>query len=240
MASSRLQPRHVSNVWRQWERFAVSGIRVNNKRYSPLEALLAWFLVLVTLYALRWIAIIRTKRDDLESHSQQFWNGRHLIFCVSPGRSGSKHLRNVLDAADNVRSFHEPQPAMTGSILQTVLIQGLRSQSFNDRSEVKLNAIRNELEGTIPGVAYAETSHMFVKTFSDVVLHGLGDIANITVVMLHRPLTRVLYSQLRLGWFAPGHSGYLVWYYDVKDLHESEQKVSINLNLTTSLDRLIG
>lgn len=242
MALTRLQPRqHASTVWRQWERFTVAGIRVNNKRYSPIQAFFAWFLVLVTLYVMRWIAMKRIKHENLDDqNSKQFWQGRHLIFCISPGRSGSKHLRNVLDAAEHVRSFHEPQPAMTGNVLQTVLMQGLRSQSFKDRSNMKLSAIRNEVEGTLPSVAYAETSHMFVKTFSDVVLQNLGDIANISIIVLHRPLAQVLYSQLRLGWFAPGHSGYLVWYYDVQDLHESERKYSTDMNLTTALDRLIG
>lgn len=242
MPSTRLQPRQLAgNAWRQWERFTVAGFRVNNKRHSTVQGFLAWFFLLVALYLLRWIAKKSKGNDDwVGSDSVKFWKGRNLFFCVSPGRSGSKHLRNVFDAAVDIRSFHEPEPSMTGNVLRSVLLQGLRAQSFQERADIKLSAIRNELEGTPLNVGYAETSHMFVKTFADVLLNRLGDVANITVVALHRPLTRVIWSQLRLGWFSPGHSGHRVWYYDVQELHESERKVSFNFNLTTAVDRLIG
>lgn len=237
----------TSNIWRQWERLTVSGIRVNNKRYNFVQTFFVWFLALAALYLLRLIA--KRRKDDNKLPDDDpagFWKDRHLIFCMSSGRSGSKHLYNVLEAGNNIRSFHEPNPSMTGSILQNVLFKGKRSDTFDERANLKLDAIQRELRGTKPIVTYAETSHMFIKTFSDIILHRLGDVANITIISLHRPLSDVIYSQLTLGWFSKRHSGNGVWYYDINDLHQGERILSVNVNkfnttsLASPIEKLIG
>ncbi|KAI0562752.1 hypothetical protein FGB62_54g11 [Gracilaria domingensis] len=129
---------------------------------------------------------------------------------------------------------------MTGSYLQRVILQGMRKETFEERAKIKLAAIRQAIEATAPNVAYAETSHMFVKTFADVVLHHLADSANISVVILHRPARDSIWSQLRLGWFSPAHSGKNVWYYDINDVHDSERHVSYSTNSSNPIDSLIG
>lgn len=64
---------------------------------------------------------------------------------------------------------------------------------------------------------------MFVKTFADIILGEIAPVAaNVTIVVLLRDWRDVVWSQMRLGWFASGHSGRDVWYYDVDDVHASE------------------
>lgn len=230
------------NIWRQWERFTISGIRINNKRYTATQGLLTWLLLLIGLYVLRLLAKNSSDWDDDDwsnDLSVSFWKDRHLIFCISPGRSGSLHVHNVLDAASETRSFHEPEPKMTGSVFQSVFLKGKREETFETRSALKLGAIRKQLEGTSSNVVYAETSHMFIKTFADIILQ-LGDIANITIISLHRPLNQIVLSQLHLGWFSPNHSGHHEWYYDVSEVHESERVLPLGLKFTTAVDRCIA
>lgn len=129
---------------------------------------------------------------------------------------------------------------MTGVYLQQVILEGKREETFDQRARLKLEAIKKMLEGTPPNVAYAETSHMFVKTFSDVLLDKLGNVAKVSVVFLHRPAKDTVWSQLRLGWFSDGHSGKNMWYYDVNDVHESEQQMSFKTNSSSAIDSLIG
>jgi hypothetical protein len=102
---------------------------------------------------------------------------------------------------------------------------GLRSSTLPSRTVQKASAIGAALAGTDPNVAYAETSHMFVKTFADVVLKTLAkDAGRITVIILKRDVRAVVLSQLKLGWFANGHSGYDVWYYNPETVHPSERQ----------------
>lgn len=254
MATARLQGRPHGgvnmninmniNVWRQWERFTQGGIRVNDKRYIGTQVFLVWFILLVGLLLLRVIVKRRKESgDDLADDANGLWKNRHLIFAMSAGRSGSKHLRNVLDCAENIRAFHEPNPAMNGNTLKEIFLQGHRKQTFESRANEKLIAIRRELEGTKPSVSYAETSHMFVKTFADVVLSRLGDVANITILDLNRPMSKVILSQLQLGWFTAHHSGLDSWYYNVFDIHSSEQVVHFNhsfISYQSQIDKLIA
>lgn len=238
----------LKRCWRIWQRIVRSGVTCNHRRYTLNQIVLAWSVALLTIYIINallraappGIAASRYKTNSSFKTDTHFWHGRHVIFCISPGRSGSKYLRNVLDVAQHTIARHEPQPKMNGEHLQRVILQGSRAHTFEERSRLKLAAMRTALEGTAPNVVYAETSHMFVKTFADVVLDGLGDCANISIVFLRRPARDTIWSQLRLGWFSPGHSGKNVWYYDINDVHESERQVSYSTNSSDAIDSLIG
>lgn len=152
------------------------------------------------------------------------WSRRHFFFCASPGRAGSMHMRALLRSARGVLAAHEPQPRMNDAVLRDVIVRGRRAETLDARARVKLRAMRAALAGTAPDVGYAETTHMFVKTFADVVLRRVAPNArNVTVVVLHRDVADVVESQARLGWGARNHSGRNVWYYGAKDVHPSEQ-----------------
>jgi hypothetical protein len=153
----------------------------------------------------------------------EVWAHRRFFFCVSPGRAGSKYLSAVLGAAKNVVARHEPEPKMNDEVLREVLIRCRRAESFGQRARVKVEAIQDVLVDTAPDVGYAETSHMFIKTFADVVLNGIAPAAaNVTIIILQRSIEDVVLSQLRLGWFSANHSGYNVWYHEPSHCRDSE------------------
>lgn len=228
----------------RWELLLRNGVQTSSGRVSSAGILFRWMFSLVVLHVAMWISGFPTRPflglgnityfagEDLAS--QEFWRGRHLIFSASAGRAGSAYLRSVLECADSVYSLHEPIPKMNGPDLVHVLLEGRRVDTLRDRRARKLGAIRDALLGTHESVVYAETSHMFIKTFADAVLSEVGDVAgaNVTILVPTRNLFDVVLSQLQLGWFASNHSGRGVWYYAPSDLHITER----NLNLSHPSD----
>lgn len=235
-------------VWRKWDQLTRNGIIVNGNRYSLTRLLQAWALVLAFLYLLLFWTSQRTSKfprgtiisEHVRLTNYEFFHRRHLIFCVSPGRSGSSYLKKVLDVTEGIIARHEPEPKMNGHFLEDVILEGKRNETFQQRSVLKLGSIRDALEGTTPDVAYAETSHMFVKTFADVVLQELGDIAKISIIFLQRPTRDTVWSQLQLGWFSRGHSGKNLWYYNPNDVHISEKQIAFAVNASNPIESLIG
>eukprot|EP00189_Rhodosorus_marinus_P011873 CAMPEP_0184741230 /NCGR_PEP_ID=MMETSP0315-20130426/4282_1 /TAXON_ID=101924 /ORGANISM="Rhodosorus marinus, Strain UTEX LB 2760" /LENGTH=236 /DNA_ID=CAMNT_0027211411 /DNA_START=429 /DNA_END=1139 /DNA_ORIENTATION=+ len=113
---------------------------------------------------------------------------------------------------------------MNGHVLEEVLIRGRRKESFPRRSEEKLGGISEDLLGYPMGTVYAETSHMMIKTFLDVVIDSLAaEGVQVDIVILHRDPLEAIRSQSRLGWFHSSHSGRNSWYFSVSDLHHTER-----------------
>lgn len=222
----------------RWHRFLRFGLKTPNARISAKYVLAHWFALLVLLHAVLWVFSFSTRPlfrvgsvllpTDTNVELKSFWTDRHLIFAVSGGRSGSAYLSSVLACSQDIVSLHEPSPQMTGDDLQDVLLHGRRKETFADRSRGKIRSIRNTLMGTHQNVVYAETSHMFIKTFADVILNELANLEHtrISILTLARNPADVILSQLRLGWFSANHSGRNFWYYVPQDLHPSEQKLN--------------
>lgn len=129
-----------------------------------------------------------------------------LIFCINSGRSGSRYLTKLLGSAKEVESYHEPKPKMIGYYLKMINEQNY-DNSFKQR-RIKTIAIKNHLLNQMilkknrpldRTSVYSETSHMFIKTFFDVVTK---DFDNIQVIILRRELARVLKSFVELGYFS--------------------------------------
>ena len=93
---------------------------------------------------------------------------RRLVFTISPGRAGSEYLAKLLDSAENVSAFHEPLPRMNGGILELALNRPL-NKTYLKRS-IKIMGINRVLSRMGEKSIYVETSHMFIKSFYDVVL----------------------------------------------------------------------
>ena len=120
------------------------------------------------------------------------------LFCINAGRSGSNYLADLLSTAQDVAAFHEAEPTMHGEPLRRVSAAPLTS-SYTER-QVKLAGIARLLEERPWAQTYAETNHMFIKTYFDVVvdtLHG------VEVIHLRRDPARVLKSFVELGYFSP-------------------------------------
>ena len=134
--------------------------------------------------------------------------GHRMIFCASPGRSGTAYLAQLLGSHPGVDAGHERRPAMIGPWLRQSTWSGM-SQTYAAR-RVKADAIRVELSRLAEGTAYADTSHMFIKTFCDVVFDEFPH-DRISVVVLNRPPDLVAKSFFDLGYFAADRDPWLDW-----------------------------
>jgi hypothetical protein len=133
------------------------------------------------------------------------FDDRQYIFCINTGRSGSDYLAKLLDSAAEVSAFHEPKPEMTRAMLGLVTNNTYRN-TFSKRA-FKAKAIR-ELAKSVNAKVYAETNHMFIKTFCDVVAKRLK---NVKVVFLKRNLIDTLYSFYELGYFSNWEESWKEW-----------------------------
>jgi hypothetical protein len=132
--------------------------------------------------------------------------GRRLIFCINSGRSGSKYLAELLGSARGVRSFHEAPPSMSGTPLR--LVNALPFEASREVRRAKVEGIARTVQGLGPDEVYAETNHMFIKTFFDVVLEACD---TVEVVILRRSLPHVLKSFVELGYYSPLNPAALDW-----------------------------
>ena len=122
---------------------------------------------------------------------------RRLIFTISPGRAGSEYLAKLLNTAVNIHALHEPHPCMNGRILEMAMNMP-PAESYGQR-RIKLLGINRSLSHLGSDTIYAETSHMFIKSFHDVVLDYYE---NVDVIILRRQLHKVLKSFIELGFFS--------------------------------------
>lgn len=137
---------------------------------------------------------------------------RRLIFCISPGRSGSGFLARLLGRSGDVVACHEPKPQMTGSLLYAAVGKPLQ-ESFN-RRQIKLIGINRQLLRMKESMTYVETSHMFIKSFYDVVLDYYR---NVTVIVLRRDMSKVLKSFLELGYFTTINPHWKLWMHEPRE-----------------------
>ena len=159
---------------------------------------------------------------------------RPLLFAISPGRSGSEFLATLIDATANASAVHEPRPKMNGAFLRG--LSEARLKSTYDRRRVKIVQLLRALGSLAPGCMYAETSHMFVKTFYDVVLDFFADVR---VVHLRRDTVHVIRSFAELGYFSNASTHWRHWMHDP---HASEPLVApaVEEGEADSFDRIIA
>ncbi len=123
---------------------------------------------------------------------------QRLIFSINTGRAGSQYLATLLSQVDGVVAHHEAEPTMSGAPFRRTLEVPL-SESVEER-QFKANAIHQALRDSDAHV-YAETNHMFIKTFYDVVLRYL-DADSLDVVVLRRSMEATLKSFVEQGFFS--------------------------------------
>jgi hypothetical protein len=131
-----------------------------------------------------------------------------FIFSINSGRSGSQHLAEILGTADCVSAYYEAEPNMRGSYLRILEKKGLVN-TFDARL-VKVRKILKPVRKLPPGTVYAETNHMFIKTFYDTIMESLRN-HMIKVIILHRYLPSVLKSFINMGYFTPRNKFWSSW-----------------------------
>jgi hypothetical protein len=111
---------------------------------------------------------------------------KHLIFCISPGRSGTAYLAEVMKSVDGVASFHEGEPDFA-HVLR--MVQHHPGVAYKFWTSEKLPFI-----STVEESVYFESSHLFGKGFAEPLL-DLDIIPDI--VVLRRPHREVALSMWR-------------------------------------------
>jgi len=151
-----------------------------------------------------------------QNQSPQVGDGEcRLIFSINAGRSGSGYLAEVLGLSPLINSGHERDPVMFGSELKMVKQMGLPA-TYQYRKMVKLPHIEMSMMNKA-GKIYAESSHLFIKDFYDVVMDEflLQRGCRVDVIVLRRYMLDTLASLARLEWQANMPN----WYYTLRDTY---------------------
>lgn len=117
---------------------------------------------------------------------------KNFIFVATSGRSGSGSLARILQAGENIRVEHEPNPVMYNDYPD-----GLsdKQQYFHDLFyNEKLNTINSS---SLEHDHYAETNHLFIKNFADFAIEEFAD--KIRIIHLYRDPVSVATSFYRIG-----------------------------------------
>eukprot|EP00752_Nemacystus_decipiens_P007182 g6431.t1 len=136
-----------------------------------------------------------------------------FVFVASTGRCGTHYLSQLLATAPGVVAFHEAAPKLSGH--DTLLAAATapeksyakRRHKAEDmlRSARRLCLVKSGLSmhaqgGVTPGsLTYVETSHLFLKTYSDVVMRELAPFFAVDVIVLRRDPAASLRSRIELG-----------------------------------------
>ena len=146
---------------------------------------------------LPWCLLSERQVENRLQQAGDKLKNRRLIFTISPGRAGSEYLATLLNTAKNIHALHEPRPRMNGRLLEMAMGKP-PGESYGQR-RIKLLGINRSLSRLDSDTIYAETSHMFIKSFHDVVLDYYE---NAEVIILRRPLHQILKSFIELGFFS--------------------------------------
>jgi hypothetical protein len=113
------------------------------------------------------------------------------VFVATTGRSGSKSLCRIFNAAEGAICFHETPPVMLNICPKNVDRQKYFDRLFFRKKiiEIKKNSIGYRY--------YIETNHMFAKTFYRQAIKSFGD--KIKIIHLKRDPVKVATSFYRIG-----------------------------------------
>jgi hypothetical protein len=131
-----------------------------------------------------------------------------MIFSANSGRAGSVFLASLLAASPVVSSGHEREPRMGGPWARRVAFEPATA-SYEERL-VKADALRAELKRLPSHWAYADTTHMFIKGFADVIFDEFQH-ERLSVVILRRNPIDVAKSMFSLDYMGPGPTDWGDW-----------------------------
>ncbi|CAG5079722.1 hypothetical protein [Parvicella tangerina] len=150
------------------------------------------------------IRSVKNKVKEITRRKDLLKNG-HFVFSVNTGRSGSDYLGSLLATSKEVLAYHEREPYMTGKYLR--LVEKLEMDGSKKDRMIKVNSILRDL--AISGKrVYAESNHMFAKTFYDVALESFD---NVTVIHLERNIKDTAKSFLKLRYFTDENDVWSRW-----------------------------
>ncbi len=116
-------------------------------------------------------------------------NKVRYIFCISTGRCGTDYLSKLLTTLDGCSSFHEQRPRLHKHVMQEYL-QG-NKKPIQKLMAQKIVKIRSHKK-----VLYADTTHVFIKSFGWEIPKYIPQ-EQIGVVILKRDIDKVAESTHR-------------------------------------------
>lgn len=136
-----------------------------------------------------------------------------LTFSINTGRTGSSYLAHVLSFAAELDVHHEASPDMAGRTLVEAKERGLK-RTYHERFMKKVVAIKRRMYAR-PHLRYVETSHLFAKTFEDVVMDEFYSKrrCDVHIIVLRRRIEDIAFSLARLHFDAMLYD----WYYTPGD-----------------------
>ena len=161
------------------------------------------------------------------------------LFCINPGRSGSQFLAELLATDPQVAAFHEAAPKMNADTLRLVERQPY-ADTYAARRH-KADACRALLLAAGPAKrVYAETSHMFIKTFADVAMREFNPARgeHVGILILRRELSRVVKSFVELGIYTPRNPYWPDWMPSVEACTRAIEPAAPEATLT-SVERTV-
>lgn len=158
-------------------------------------------------------------REKLQLAHEIMANKQHmradcaLTFSINTGRTGSAYLAHVLSFAAELDVHHEASPDMAGRTLIEAKERGLK-RTYHERFMKKVIAIRRRMYAR-PHLRYVETSHLFAKTFEDVVMDEFysNRRCDVRIIVMRRRIEDIAFSLARLNFDAMLHD----WYYTPGD-----------------------
>jgi len=117
-------------------------------------------------------AILTRRQQPIMSPAMALGN-RRLVFCLSPGRSGTRWLSEVLRSVPGVHSAHEPEPDFAHAMRAA---QDKPNVAYQFWLEDKLPAI-----AATDGDVYFETSHLVNKGFIEPLIN-IGLVPDVVVI----------------------------------------------------------
>ena len=180
--------------------------------------------------------LIKLSLDDF------LWNyvysGNHLIFCISTGRSGTNYLSELLSTGKDVDAHHEVQPMMTGVYIDMINNKPLKS-SYGAR-KYKSKFLKKYIKNIPRKKTYIEMSHMFIKTFYDVVMDSFK---NVRIIILKRDIIDTIKSFYELNYFSNDSYAWRDWMMSpnavtstMKTIGEDESMTQIELIISYLMD----
>ena len=112
------------------------------------------------------------------------------IFSINTGRVGSQYLSQLLSYTEECESYHEAYPNFASDPIR--LVNTFGPENTLDFQRIKIRYI---LETPILKSVYADTSHLFIKSWY---YAAVKDLRDITVIWLRRIKRDVVNSLMRL------------------------------------------
>lgn len=147
------------------------------------------------------------------------------IFVATTGRSGSKSLAKILEAADDAVAFHEPYPIMYSDFPEKADKKAYFDRLFSTQK------IINILRDASGHRYYAETNHQFIKNYFEQSVDYFG--SKLRIIHMYRDPVEVASSFYSIG-SIPGKTSEGKLY--MLDPADNDNLIRINDLLTDSPD----